>query len=86
MTNKQTVYVDKKTESYPEWIADIKYDKSKSLRSNYIDNALRPYSQRNTYYTLGQQERRLQLEDARKQHVDSKKKKKSWRDYVKFIL
>ena len=87
MTSKQTVYVDKKTESYPLWVAEMKYDKSKSLRNNYIDNALRPYSRSNTYYTLGQQERRIALEDAMKEQSANKKvKKKSWRDYVKFIL
>jgi hypothetical protein len=65
----------------------MKYDKSKSLRDNYIDNALKPYSQNNTYYTIHQQQQRLQLEESKKNNDKNKKvKKKSWRDYVKFIL
>ena len=87
MSGKIIIYVDKKTESYPIWLAEMKYDKSKSLRDNYIDNALKPYSQNNTYYTIHQQQQRLQLEESKKNNDKNKKvKKKSWRDYVKFIL
>ena len=87
MTSKNIIYVDKKTEAFPVWLAEMKYDKSKSLRDNYIDNALKPYSQNNTYYTIHQQQQRLQLEESKKNNDKNKKvKKKSWRDYVKFIL
>ena len=87
MSGKNIIYVDKKTESYPIWLAEMKYDKSKSFRDNYIDNALKPYSQNNTYYTIHQQQQKLQLEESKKNNDKNKKvKKKSWRDYVKFIL
>ena len=88
MTKKPTVYIDKKTEQYPLWLAEMKYDNTKSLRENYIDNALKPYSQNGTVYTLAQQQQRLQLEESKKQDVKDKKKKKqtNWRDYIKFIL
>ena len=87
MTSKNIIYVDKKTEAFPVWLAEMKYNKDKSFRDNYIDNALSPYSQNNTYYTLQQQQRRLQLEESKKAHVNNKKlKKKNWRDYVNFIL
>ena len=51
MTKKPIVYVDKKTEQYPLWLAEMKYDNTKSLRENYIDNALKPYSQNGTVHT-----------------------------------
>ena len=87
MSGKNIIYVDKKTESYPIWLAEMKYDKSKSLRDNYIDNALKPYSQNNMHYTIHEQQQRLQLEESKKNNDKNKKvKKKSWRDYVKFIL
>ena len=87
MTKKPTVYVDKKTEQYPLWLAEMKYDNTKSLRENYIDNALKPYSQNGTVYTLAQQQQRLELEESKKRDVkDKKKKKTNWRDYIKFIL
>ena len=91
MSGKNIIYVDKKTESYPIWLAEMKYDKSKSLRDNYIDNALKPYSQNGTVYTLAQQQQRLELEETKSREPkalkDKKKKKKTnWRDYIKFIL
>ena len=98
MTKKPTVYVDKKTEQYPLWLAEMKYDNTKSLRENYIDNALKPYSQNGTVYTLAQQQQRLELEQSKKRDetqkrrelsaLKAKKKKKqtNWRDYIKFIL
>ena len=86
MTKKPTVYIDKKTEQYPLWLAEMKYDNTKSLRENYIDNALKPYSQNGTVYTLAQQQQRLELEESKKRDVKAKKKKTNWRDYVKFIL
>ena len=88
MTKKPIVYVDKKTEQYPLWLAEMKYDNTKSLRENYIDNALKPYSQNGTVYTLAQQQQRLELEESKKRDVKDKKKKKktNWRDYIKFIL
>ena len=88
MTKKPTVYIDKKTEQYPLWLAEMKYDNTKSLRENYIDNALKPYSQNGTVYTLAQQQQRLELEESKKRDVKDKKKKKhtNWRDRVKFIL
>ena len=87
MTKKPIVYVDKKTEQYPLWLAEMKYDNTKSLRENYIDNALKPYSQNGTVYTLAQQQQRLELEESKKRDVkDKKKKKTNWRDYIKFIL
>ena len=87
MTKKPIVYIDKKTEQYPLWLAEMKYDNTKSLRENYIDNALKPYSQNGTVYTLAQQQQRLELEESKKRDVKAKKKKKTnWRDYVKFIL
>ena len=88
MTSKPTVYIDKKTEQYPLWLAEMKYDNTKSLRENYIDNALKPYSQNGTVYTLAQQQQRLELEESKKRDVKDKKKKKktNWRDYIKFIL
>ena len=88
MTKKPTVYIDKKTEQYPLWLAEMKYDNTKSLRENYIDNALKPYSQNGTVYTLAQQQQRLQLEESKNRDVKDKKKKKqtNWRDRVKFIL
>ena len=66
----------------------MKYDNTKSLRENYIDNALKPYSQNGTVYTLAQQQQRLQLEESKNRDVKDKKKKKktNWRDHVKFIL
>ena len=65
----------------------MKYDNTKSLRENYIDNALKPYSQNGTVYTLAQQQQRLELEESKKRDVkDKKKKKTNWRDYIKFIL
>ena len=87
MTNNNAIYVDKKTETFPVWFAEMKYNKDKSFRDNYINNALMPYSQTNTYYTIQQQQRRLQLEESKKAHDNNKKAiKKSWREYVKFIL
>ena len=87
MTNKPTVYIDKKTEQYPLWLAAMKYDGTKSLRENYIDNALKPYSQNGTVYTLQQQQQRLQLEETKSRDGKTKKKKRTnWRDRVKFIL
>ena len=88
MTKKPIVYIDKKTEQYPLWLAEMKYDNTKSLRENYIDNALKPYSQIGTVYTLAQQQQRLELEESKKRDVKDKKKKKqtNWRDYIKFIL
>ena len=88
MTKKPIVYIDKKTEQYPLWLAEMKYDNTKSLRENYIDNALKPYSQNGTVYTLAQQQQRLELEESKKRDVKDKKKKKqtNWRDRVKFIL
>ena len=87
MTKKPTVYIDKKTEQYPVWLAAMKYDGTKSLRENYIDNALLPYSQNGTVYTLQQQQQRLELEESKKRDVKAKKKKRTnWRDRVKFIL
>ena len=90
MTKKTIVYIDKKTEQYHLWLAEMKYDNTKSLRENYIDNALKPYSQNGTVYTLAQQQQRLELEESKKRDVkdkDKKKKKKTnWRDYIKFIL
>ena len=88
MTKKPPVYIDKKTEQYPLWLAAMKYDNTKSLRENYIDNALKPYSQNGTVYTLAQQQQRLELEESKKRDVKDKKKKKqtNWRDYIKFIL
>ena len=87
MTKKPTVYIDKKTEQYPLWLAEMKYDNTKSLRENYIDNALKPYSQNGTVYTLAQQQQRLELEESKKRDVKAKKKKQTnWRDRVKFIL
>ena len=88
MTKKPIVYIDKKTEQYPLWLAEMKYDNTKSLRENYIDNALKPYSQNGTVYTLAQQQQRLELEESKKRDVKDKKKKKktNWRDYIKFIL
>jgi hypothetical protein len=90
MTNKPTVYIDKKTEQYPVWLAAMKYDGTKSLRENYIDNALLPYSQNGTVYTLQQQQQRLQLEETKsrdgKALKEKKKKRTNWRDRVKFIL
>ena len=90
MTKKPTVYVDKKTEQYPLWLAEMKYDNTKSLRENYIDNALKPYSQNGTVYTLAQQQQRLELEETKSREPkalkDKKKKKTNWRDYIKFIL
>ena len=87
MTKKPTVYIDKKTEQYPVWLAAMKYDNTKSLRENYIDNALLPYSQNGTVYTLQQQQQRLELEESKKRDVKAKKKKRTnWRDRVKFIL
>ena len=90
MTNKPTVYIDKKTEQYPLWLAAMKYDNTKSLRENYIDNALKPYSQNGTVYTLAQQQQRLELEESKKRDVKDKDKKKkkqtNWRDHIKFIL
>ena len=87
MTNKPTVYIDKKTEQYPVWLAAMKYDGTKSLRENYIDNALKPYSQNGTVYTLQQQQQRLQLEETKSRDGKAKKKKRTnWRDRVKFIL
>ena len=87
MTNKPTVYIDKKTEQYPVWLAAMKYDGTKSLRENYIDNALKPYSQNGTVYTLAQQQQRLQLEETKSRDGKAKKKKRTnWRDRVKFIL
>ena len=87
MTKKPTVYVDKKTEQYPLWLAEMKYDNTKSLRENYIDNALKPYSQNGTVYTLAQQQQRLQLEETKSRDGKAKKKKRTnWRDRVKFIL
>ena len=87
MTKKPIVYIDKKTEQYPLWLAEMKYDNTKSLRENYIDNALKPYSQNGTVYTLAQQQQRLELEESKKRDVkDKKKKKTNWRDYIKFIL
>ena len=87
MTKKPTVYIDKKTEQYPLWLAEMKYDNTKSLRENYIDNALKPYSQNGTVYTLAQQQQRLELEESKKRDVKAKKKKQTnWRDHIKFIL
>ena len=98
MTKKPIVYIDKKTEQYPLWLAEMKYDNTKSLRENYIDNALKPYSQNGTVYTLAQQQQRLELEQSKKRDetqkrrelsaLKAKKKKKqtNWRDYIKFIL
>ena len=98
MTKKPTVYIDKKTEQYPLWLAEMKYDNTKSLRENYIDNALKPYTQNGTVYTLAQQQQRLELEESKKRDEtqkrrepkalkDKKKKKQTnWRDYIKFIL
>ena len=87
MTNKPTVYIDKKTEQYPLWLAEMKYDNTKSLRENYIDNALKPYSQNGTVYTLAQQQQRLELEETKSRDSKAKKKKRTnWRDRVKFIL
>ena len=90
MTNKPTVYIDRKTEQYPVWLAAMKYDGTKSLRENYIDNALLPYSQNGTVYTLAQQQQRLELEESKKRDVKDKDKKKkkqtNRRDYIKFIL
>ena len=87
MTKKPTVYIDKKTEQYPLWLAAMKYDNTKSLRENYIDNALKPYSQNGTVYTLAQQQQRLELEESKKRDVKAKKKKQTnWRDHIKFIL
>ena len=98
MTKKPPVYIDKKTEQYPLWLAAMKYDNTKSLRENYIDNALKPYSQNGTVYTLAQQQQRLELEESKKRDEtqkrrepkalkDKKKKKQTnWRDYIKFIL
>ena len=89
MTKKPTVYIDKKTEQYPLWLAEMKYDNTKSLRENYIDNALKPYTQNGTVYTLAQQQQRLQLEESKNRELKAlkaKKKKTNWRDYVKFIL
>ena len=91
MTKKPIVYVDKKTEQYPLWLAEMKYDNTKSLRENYIDNALKPYSQNGTVYTLAQQQQRLELEETKSREPkalkDKKKKKQTnWRDYIKFIL
>ena len=88
MTKKPTVYIDKKTEQYPLWLAAMKYDNTKSLRENYIDNALKPYSQNGTVYTLAQQQQRLELEETKSREPkalkDKKKKKTNWRDYIKF--
>ena len=90
MTKKPIVYIDKKTEQYPLWLAEMKYDNTKSLRENYIDNALKPYSQNGTVYTLAQQQQRLELEETKSREPkalkDKKKKKTNWRDYIKFIL
>ena len=87
MTKKPTVYIDKKTEQYPLWLAEMKYDNTKSLRENYIDNALKPYSQNGTVYTLAQQQQRLELEETKSRDGKAKKKKRTnWRDRVKFIL
>ena len=90
MTNKPTVYIDKKTEQYPLWLAAMKYDNTKSLRENYIDNALKPYSQNGTVYTLQQQQQRLQLEETKSRDGKAlkakKKKRTNWRDRVKFIF
>ena len=90
MTKKPIVYVDKKTEQYPLWLAEMKYDNTKSLRENYIYNALKPYSQNGTVYTLAQQQQRLQLEESKNRDLKAlkakKKKKTNWRDHVKFIL
>ena len=77
-------------EQYPVWLAAMKYDGTKSLRENYIDNALKPYSQNGTVYTLAQQQQRLELEESKKRDVKDKDKKKkkqtNWRDHIKFIL
>ena len=90
MTNKPIVYIDKKTEQYPLWLAAMKYDNTKSLRENYIDNALKPYSQNGTVYTLAQQQQRLELEETKSRDDKAlkakKKKRTNWRDRVKFIL
>ena len=89
MTKKPIVYVDKKTEQYPLWLAEMKYDNTKSLRENYIDNALKPYSQNGTVYTLAQQQQRLELEQSKKRDLKAlkaKKKQTNCRDYIKFIL
>ena len=74
MTKKPTVYIDKKTEQYPLWLAEMKYDNTKSLRENYIDNALKPYSQNGTVYTLAQQQQRLELEESKNRDLKAKKK------------
>jgi rRNA maturation endonuclease Nob1 len=85
-TTKPPVYVDKKTESYPEWLAEMKYDSNKSFRDNYLENAMQPFMRPNTIYTLRQQQQLSQLEAAKKLTTVKNKKKKNWRDYVRFIL
>ena len=81
------IYVDKKTESYPTWLADVKYDKGKSFRQSYVDTALKRYAR--TYSMDGQETRDNLIEAKINDELTNrlqKKAKKNWRDSLKFVL
>ena len=81
------LYVDKKTESFPTWLAEARYDKTSSFRDSFINNALKKHAR---VFSAQDQEARNNLIEAKinDQIVKrlTKKEKKNWRDSVKFIL
>ena len=87
-------YSDNIATLIPQWYADTKYDRNKSTRQNYIDNALDPYKKAYSFYTMREMLKKKLLDEANVKEKERREKLNvregllalsNWRNKITFL-